>query len=141
MVMMGIQFPILVEHLTWSPGPAYRRVSSGPIGLPAPLRPRDLLVFLAAFPRCLSLILVAHGWGMIPVQFSEHAPLTAKKSQLRAQPACQWRRGPASAAVVYIAPVSARSRPDRLGLSLQTQFARITERAQPLLLHRDIRAD
>lgn len=84
MMMMRIQFTILVEHLTWPPGPSDRRFpGSRPIGLSAPWKH---LVLLACFPGCLSLILVAHGWGVIQLQFSEHAPLSSKKTVLIAQP-------------------------------------------------------
>lgn len=83
-MMMGIQFPILVEHLTRPPGPTYRRFPERhPVGLPAP---RSHLVLLACFPGCLFLIPLAHGWGVIRLQFSEHAPLISKKAPLIAQP-------------------------------------------------------
>lgn len=80
MVMVGIRLPILVEHLTWPPGPTHGRLARYcPVGLPAP---RGRLVLLACFPGCLSLTLVAHGWGVIRLQFSEHVPLVSKKSPL-----------------------------------------------------------
>lgn len=80
--MMGIQFPIRVEQLTWPPGPTYRRFPScRPIRLPIPLRQP---VLFARFQGCGSLIVVAHGWACS--HYLEEAPLVFKKTQLTAQP-------------------------------------------------------
>ncbi len=63
MMIVGIQFTILVEHLTWPPGPTHGRFSAcRAIGLPAPWRH---LVLLTCFPGRLSLILLAHDWDVI----------------------------------------------------------------------------
>lgn len=79
-VVMGIQFSILVEHLAGPPGPTYRRFPGGPVGLPAPLGNRRPLVVLACLARHLSLILVAHGWDVIGLQCSEHARLASRET-------------------------------------------------------------
>lgn len=78
MVMVGIQLPILVKHLTWPPGATYGGFPRcRPVGLPAPRRQP---VLLACFPRCISLIFVAHGGGVVPLRCSEHAPLGSEEN-------------------------------------------------------------